>query len=194
MDLAARNALVESNLGLVWAEVLRLCRRNPAARRYDEDLAQVGAIVLMRAAEGFDPGRGVRFSTYATSAIRREILRQFSAMRGVMNLPEISLMPHCSATRRGWAELAMRCRTIRPGDLVAEPPDPAAREMVERLRRALRRLSPHQRRIVIEHYGLDGGSAYQLTEIARRDGVCNAAPSMAHRKALRRLRDLLSGE
>ncbi len=42
-----------------------------------EDLAQVAMIGLLNAIERFDPGRGVRFSTYATPTIVGEIKRHF---------------------------------------------------------------------------------------------------------------------
>ncbi|HWF55412.1 MAG TPA: sigma-70 family RNA polymerase sigma factor, partial [Solirubrobacteraceae bacterium] len=61
-DLTAKNQLVEAHLRLVVA----LARRYVGQGLALGDLAQEGAIGLIRAAEKFDPGRGARFSTYAT--------------------------------------------------------------------------------------------------------------------------------
>src|SRR3954447_22351317 len=69
-DRAARGRLVESNLPLVVS----------IARRYQGqgldllDLIQEGNVGLMRAAERYDWLRNVRFATYATWSIRREVL------------------------------------------------------------------------------------------------------------------------
>lgn len=64
-----RNARVVANIGLVRG----------IAARYDfggvdyEDRVQFGMFGLMRAAEKFDPSRGLRFSTYATPWIKQAI-------------------------------------------------------------------------------------------------------------------------
>jgi len=70
-DAAAREALVARHLGLV---------RHVAARFRStgidpEDLEQVAALGLVKAVNGFDPDRGLRFSTYAVPVITGEILR-----------------------------------------------------------------------------------------------------------------------
>lgn len=60
----ARNRIVESNIGLVHNAIKRYSRGGS----YD-DLFQMGSIGLMKAAEKFDPDKGVKFSTYATHSI-----------------------------------------------------------------------------------------------------------------------------
>lgn len=64
---------IEKNMGLV-----HLC-----ARRFDrkgieyDDLFQAGCVGLVKAAENFDPDRGVKFSTYAVPVILGEVRRLF---------------------------------------------------------------------------------------------------------------------
>lgn len=70
-DLDARNCLVMSNIGLVHLVANQLCR--PPVRY--EDLVQEGTMGLLRATETFEPGRGVRFSTYSVYWIRAKIQR-----------------------------------------------------------------------------------------------------------------------
>lgn len=67
----ARNQLVMANYGLIHL-VAQAYRR--AGIRY-EDLVQEGAMGLLRAAETFDPERGVRFGTYAVYWIRSKVQR-----------------------------------------------------------------------------------------------------------------------
>jgi RNA polymerase sigma factor (sigma-70 family) len=79
-DRAALHRLVEANLRLVMAEARSYRGRGlPLA-----DLIQEGALGLIRAAERYDPDRGVRFATYATvwiqSAIATAHQRQVSAI------------------------------------------------------------------------------------------------------------------
>lgn len=68
----AKHLLVTSNIGLVGAVVNQLWAKNK--NRYmgitKEELIQEGSLGLLRAAELFDPSRGLRFSTYAVVWIK----------------------------------------------------------------------------------------------------------------------------
>lgn len=70
-DKAAREVLIEKNLGLVHSIVRRFLGRGAEP----EDLFQVGVIGLMKAVDKFDLTLGVRFSTYAVPMITGEIKR-----------------------------------------------------------------------------------------------------------------------
>lgn len=52
-----------------------------------EDLQQVAAIGLLKAIDGFDVGRGVQFTTYATSTIVGELKRHFRDRGWAMRVP-----------------------------------------------------------------------------------------------------------
>jgi RNA polymerase sigma factor (sigma-70 family) len=71
VDTAARNERVMENQGLVH-QVARGFRSRGVAL---EDLIQFGNIGLIRAAEKFEPERGLRFSTYAVYWIRQAIYK-----------------------------------------------------------------------------------------------------------------------
>ena len=60
-DKAARDQLVEDNVGLVWSIVRRFAGRGHEM----EDLFQIGSIGLLKAIDKFDLSYDVRFSTYA---------------------------------------------------------------------------------------------------------------------------------
>ena len=71
--LKDRNAFVEDNMGLVY-----LCARKLQGRGAEfDDLVQAGCVGLIKAADAFDPGRGLAFSTYAVPVILGEIKRLF---------------------------------------------------------------------------------------------------------------------
>ena len=70
-DKAARDALTEENIGLVWSVVHRFEGRK--AER--EDLFQIGSIGLLKAIDKFDESYGVCFSTYAVPMIVGEVRR-----------------------------------------------------------------------------------------------------------------------
>src|SRR4051794_26899989 len=69
-DRAARETMIESNLGLVRA----IARTFRSTSLSFDDLVQNGTIGLVHAVDRFDHRRGVRFSTYAAWWIRRAIL------------------------------------------------------------------------------------------------------------------------
>lgn len=63
------------------------------ARRFDgrgepaEDLAQVASLALIKAIDRFDPGRGVKFTTYATATIVGELKRHFRDKGWTLRVP-----------------------------------------------------------------------------------------------------------
>lgn len=71
VDIEARNDRVMANQGLVH-QVARVFRGRGVAL---DDLIQFGNIGLIRAAEKFEPERGLRFSTYAVYWIRQAIYK-----------------------------------------------------------------------------------------------------------------------
>ena len=70
-DKAAREQLVEENVGLVWCVVKRFYGRGTDA----EDLFQIGSIGLLKAIDKFDLSYDVKFSTYADPMNSGEIKR-----------------------------------------------------------------------------------------------------------------------
>ncbi len=73
MPDSTNNTLVTENLGLVHSCANRF---RGSGVEYD-DLFQAGCVGLIKAAAGFDPSLGFRFSTYAVPAILGEIKRIF---------------------------------------------------------------------------------------------------------------------
>ena len=69
-DILARNRIVEENMGLVFSVVKHFSGRGDI-----EDLTQVGAIGLIKAASNFNMDFNVKFSTYAVPMITGEIKR-----------------------------------------------------------------------------------------------------------------------
>lgn len=70
-DREAAQQILEENSGLIWSVARRYFGRGVDA----EDLYQLGCIGFIKAVEGFDPGYGTQFSTYAVPKIAGEIRR-----------------------------------------------------------------------------------------------------------------------
>lgn len=85
-----RDAFITENLGLVHA----CCHRFTGRGVEYDDLYQAGCMGLCKAADGFDFGRGLKFSTYAVPVILGEIRRIFrdgGAVKVGRSLKELSL-------------------------------------------------------------------------------------------------------
>lgn len=77
-DEAARELLVEKNIGFI-VQTADLVYRSSSLEGSDlnidvDDLVQEGSIGLLRAVDGFDPARKLKFLTYAAPAIKNAML------------------------------------------------------------------------------------------------------------------------
>src|SRR5262249_39772275 len=77
-DLDARAQLLAGYLGLVHHTAHEMRRNRPGVPELD-DLIGAGTLGLVQALEGFDPGRGLAFSTYAMPRIRGAMLDEIHA-------------------------------------------------------------------------------------------------------------------
>lgn len=85
-----RDAFIADNLALVHS----LCTRFRGRGIEYDDLYQAGCVGLIKAADGFDSGRGLQFSTYAVPVILGEIRRLFrdgGAVKVSRGLKELQL-------------------------------------------------------------------------------------------------------
>ena len=99
--VAAREHLVESHLPLVRSIARRYAGRGESL----EDLAQVGAIGLVKAGNRFDESRGVAFASFAAPVIEGEIRHYLRDKSSVMRIPR-DLQRTSGELRRRRGELA----------------------------------------------------------------------------------------
>src|SRR5213595_4267160 len=82
-DAAARDQLAEEMLPLARALASRYAGRGEPL----DDLVQVACIGIMKAIDGFDLSRDVRFSSYATPTVLGEIKRHFRDRTWALHVP-----------------------------------------------------------------------------------------------------------
>ena len=68
-----RDKLVTDNLRLVYYLYEKLTK-NPLTENYKDDIISEGMVGLVKAANTFDNGRGIKFGTYASRCITNEML------------------------------------------------------------------------------------------------------------------------
>jgi RNA polymerase sigma factor (sigma-70 family) len=125
---------------------------------------QAGRLALWRAAQGYDPQRGVAFSSYAVPAIRRAVWRAVAAEQP----------PAFEA-------------------LCAQPPQagPAAESVVHSrlvgvaVRSLVAQLPERLRYVVVAHYGLAEAPAQSFASIGQALGVTRQRAQQLHAEALR---------
>lgn len=174
--------LVNDNRTLVEWTVNRYLDRHMVTGAEREDLVSWGLLGLLSAARAFDPGRGLRFSTLATLAIERSIMRgamQADARKArTLSLDEALNDAGAGEGETRWVEM------IRD--------DAAEREMgrteeMALLRRGMSRLRPEQVRLIQAHFF----HGYSLADLARQWGTTRQAVAGQLRRALKSLRRAL---
>ena len=173
MTPAARHLLIERQLPLVRS----IARRFAGGGEPLEDLAQVGAIGLIKAADRYDAARGVAFSAFAAPFIAGEIRHHLRDRCAPVRVP-----------RRLQAE-GVRVTAVELEHADAPHADPMvqAQDRVA-IGAALRSLAPNERRVVLLRFVGDLSQA----QIARRIGRSQVDVSRTLRSALLRLHEQLA--
>jgi len=170
--VAARNCLVVANLRLV---VHHASRHLATGRRLD-DLVSDGTVSLMQAIEKFDVARGVRFSTYASWAIRKNFAK---------SIPREA--HHHQAEVTGTEEII----AARGDDRAAVPGERDVKGVLRStVASLLIELSPRERDVVVARFGL-GRKPETLEQIGRRFQVTRERIRQIEAAALRKLATLV---
>lgn len=185
-----RARLVEAHLPLVRTVAGRMIHR---ARPYLEldDLVAVGVEALLRAAERFDPDRGVPFGAFAYLRVRGAMCESIGVVgpltRGVVRRrqgrPDRRTLPAVFRFDERRVGAAQSCCQVE--DEMTSAVDTA--RLTPRLSQALEELSHRDRQIILRHYF--GGDT--LHEIGRDLGRSRSWASRVHSRALARLRATL---
>ena len=184
-DPEARKRIILANLRLV-VHVARGYRNRGLPLL---DLIEEGNLGLIRAADGFEPERGLRFSTYATLWIRQAILRGLAEQARSLRIP-VQMFQQMNGYVR--AERALRGRLGREAAV-----DEIAGEMKISLSRAERLAA-----LIAGLRSLDEGSSLSAFEQLSDEDLGEAPPSverlvelqLEHEKLDRLLRSLSQRE
>lgn len=166
-----RNALIRANIRLV----VSVAKKFATARTTLPELVSDGNLTLFRAVEKFDFGRGFRFSTYATWALRYNFARAVGKPREFVGFSAVE----------GDAPLDV-------ADYRADPSANRIRQVRYRtLERMLEKLDDRERAIISRRYGLEAGDdELSLQEVAHEMGICKERVRQLQMRALEKLRGL----
>jgi len=137
----------------------------PLSRR---EALQAGRIGLWRAILGFDPQRGLAFSTYAWPCIMHAVWRAVKAEQRLHRPLPWPFLPSAG-----------------PGDPAQRLEQAALRQSVSQaLHELLQRLPDTLRHVVLCYYGLDGHSSASYRELGAQLGLSHERVRQLHLQAL----------
>lgn len=170
----ARDKLILANLRLV---VWMACRYRRRGLPWD-DLLQEGVCGLIQAADRFEPGRGFKFSTYATWWVRQTITRAIADRGRTIRIP-LHLQDRVLSLRRLFGPLAQEAGRMPTVEDVAAKAGVSVREAT-----LLMRISRHPLSLSAR---VDGHARSDLIESERERHVVDRVSRRARRREIKRV-------
>ena len=178
-DTAARERLILHNLRLV----AHIAKKYYATGKEPDDLISIGTIGLIKGINTFDPDKNIKLATYASRCIENEILMSLRAEKKIAQ--DVFLNDPIDFDSAG--------NPLTLLDIVAE--DGRIDETIDWKIKAesLRRhfdaaLTPREKQILTQRYGLDGKDEMTQLQIAKQLGISRSYVSRIEKKALHKIR------
>jgi len=183
-DAAAKEALILHNMRLV----AHVAKKYQSSEEENEDLISIGTIGLLKAVGTFDFTYGNRFATYAIRCIENELLMHFRKTKKTKL--EVSLFEPIGTDKEGKQIHLMEVLFVDDVDVTKQM---EFRRDVEILKMHLEEvLTPRETMIIKKRYGLLGENELTQREIATSLGISRSYVSRIEKKALEKLKVLLS--
>lgn len=179
-DNSNRELLITHNLRLV----VYIAKKYESPTASTEDLVSIGTIGLMKAVKTFNPDKNIKLATYASRCIENEILMY---LRKASNSKvEMSFDEPLSIDWDG-NELTLR-------DVLGSEPDEISQEIeYEDEKRLLRyivsNLSPKERNIMEQRFGLNGMKLHTQKQLADEMGISQSYISRLEKRILSKIKD-----
>ena len=153
-----------------------------------EDLISIGTIGLLKAVSTFDYNFGNRFATYAILCIENELLMHFRKTKKIKM--EVSLFEPVGTDKEGKQIHLMEVLLVDELDVERQI---EIRRDIDLIKKYMDKiLSKKEALIIRKRYGLDGERELTQREIAQSMGISRSYVSRIEKKALEKLKNMLS--
>jgi len=186
-------------VNLLRALVRRLVRSRPVLARHGDDLLGEALLVAVKCARRFRPTAGAKLSTFASVSVERRLRTVAREVGAIIHAPQFPIDPAAAARARrivsldapvpGRRDSRREPESFGAGIAAAEDGADAERQVLARFEVAelLSCLSARERTIIVRRFGLDGGPAATLDEIAAPWGLSRERVRQLETAAMRRL-------
>ncbi|MBQ6143259.1 MAG: RNA polymerase sporulation sigma factor SigK [Clostridia bacterium] len=174
-SVEAKNKLINHNLRLV-AHITKKYYYN---KNDPDDLISIGTIGLIKAVNTFNPGKGIKLSSYASRCIENEILMYFRSLKKLSL--DVSINEPIETDKNG--NILTLMDTISTDDFVVDKID--VKVKIQKLKKyILKYLSKREQIILCLRYGLNGMAPLPQREVAKKLGISRSYVSRIEKKTL----------
>lgn len=177
-DKEARNKLIEHNLRLVAHIVKKFEYKNVE----QDDLISIGTIGLIKGVDSFSKSHGTKITTYCARCIENEILMYFRSNNKTSK--NISINESIGYDKEGNEITILDILKIPSPDFVEEINE---KDNVKLLIEYLKVLSPRERKILINRYGLNNTEEMTQKGIAKELNISRSYVSRIEKRALMKI-------
>ena len=177
-DKHARDELIERNLRLV-AHIVK--KFNPKQDMMD-DLISIGTIGLIKGIDTYKPSKNTRITTYAARCIQNEILMYYRASK--KETCEFSLNDLIGYDKEGNEINLIDVLKTDDEDVVEKI---NTSDQIEKLNKYLKVLTPREKTIIKERYGLENTKELTQKEISKNLGISRSYVSRIEKRALTKI-------
>lgn len=183
-DIQAKERLILHNMRLV-AHVAKKYQNDEDEL---EDLISIGTIGLLKAVSTFDYNFGNRFATYAIRCIENELLMHFRKSK--KRKMEVSLFEPIGTDKEGKQIHLMEVLLVDEVDVAQQMEIHRDIDLIRKNIEVV--LSPREVMIIKKRYGLGGEREMTQREIAKSMGISRSYVSRIEKRALEKLKSMLS--
>ena len=183
-DVQAKEELILHNMRLV----AHVAKKYQNEEEEMEDLISIGTIGLLKAVSTFDYNFQNRFATYAIRCIENELLMYFR--KNKKRKMEVSLYEPIGTDKEGKQIHLMEVLLVHEIDVAKQMEIRRDISLIKKHLDAI--LSPREALIIKKRYGLDGERELTQREIAQEMQISRSYVSRIEKKALDKLKNLLT--